>query len=284
MIVGIAGLGITGASLAKAIKLKTSHYVFGYDKNNNINIKAKITKVIDDIAEGDMLKKLDVLFLALPPGETVRYLEFHSRLLSPDVTVIDMCDIKVPICRDGFRIAEQYGFTFIGAHPFAESVKKGFDASNPKFFDGANIVLTPTASAPVLILDKVQRLLRAVGFGNIEISSPREHDRMAAFTSQLTRIISNAYIKSPVAANHYGFSGESYKSISRGAKLDAEMWADILSLNREFVIPELSAMCERLAEYLDALKDDDVNKLKKLLEEGSSLSEYIDGKENNLWK
>ena len=62
------------------------------------------------------------------------------------------------------------------------------------------------------------------------------------------------------------------------------MWADILSLNREFVIPELSAMCERLAEYLDALKDDDVNKLKKLLEEGSSLSEYIDGKENNLWK
>ncbi len=100
MIVGIAGLGITGASLAKAIKLKTSHYVFGYDKNNDINIKAKITKVIDDIAEGDMLKKLDVLFLALPPGETVRYLEFHSRLLSPDVTVIDMCDIKVPICRD----------------------------------------------------------------------------------------------------------------------------------------------------------------------------------------
>lgn len=284
MKIGIAGLGITGASLAKAIKLKTSHYVFGYDKNNDINIKAKITKVIDDIAEGDILKKLDVLFLALPPGETIRYLDLYSRMLSPDVTVIDMCDVKTPICREGFNAAEKCGFTFIGAHPFAESVKSGFEASNPKFFDGTSIVLTPTSSAPVLVLDRVQRLLRAVGFGNIEISSPREHDRMAAFTSQLTRIISNAYIKSPSAASHYGFSGESYKSISRGAKLDAEMWADILSLNSEFLIPELSSMCERLSEYLAALRSNDKNKLKKLLEEGSDLSDYIDGKENNLWK
>ena len=282
MFVGIIGLGITGASMAKAIKLKTEHRVLGYDKDNDTNIKAKILRVVDDTLGFDNMGECKVLMLAIGPDETLHFLREHAGRLSSCEIVIDLCSVKKPICDEAAKLSEEYGFTFIGANPMTDSVKSGFDASRPSLFEGTSMVLTPSYDTSIQALDTLKTLFTRIGFGNIEICSPSEHDRITAFTSQLCRIISSAYIKSPSANEHYGLSAESYENFSKLASLDEKLWTEIFFANKENLESEIELFIGNLQEYLDALKYTNISKMKSLLEEGRKRKEYIDSKGDAL--
>ena len=282
MFVGIIGLGMAGASMAKAIKLKTEHRVLGYDKDSEINIKAKLLRVVDDTLGFDNIGECSVLILALSPNETLNFIREYSSRLTGCEAVIDLCGIKKPICDEAFKLAAEYGYTFIGAHPMAEGLKKGFDNSKPSFYDGTSIVLTPSYDTSIQVLDMLKKLFMRIGFANIEISTPIEHDRIAAYTSQLTRIISSAYIKSQTAREHYGISAESYESFSKFSLLDEKMWAETLLANKEYVENELTFFIDNLNKYLSALKEGNVVRMRSLLEEGKKCKEYVDSKKDAL--
>ena len=284
MFVGIIGLGLIGASMAKAIKLKTEHRVLGYDKDNDTNIKAKILRVVDDTLGFDNMGECSVLMLAVGPDETLDFLREHAGRLGCCDIVIDLCGVKKPICDEAFKLSKEYGFTFIGAHPMAESVKSGFDASRSNLFDGVSMALTPSYDTSIQALDTLKTLFTRIGFGNIEICTPAEHDRIIAFTSQLGHIISSAYIKSPSAGEHYGISAESYENISGTASLDEKLWTDLFFANKENLETEIELFIDNMQAYLDALKNGDLPKMRHLLEEGRKRKEYIDSKGDTLIK
>ena len=100
---------------------------------------------------------------------------------------------------------------------------------------------------------------------------------MIAFTSQMPHILSNAFIKSPTARNHKGFSAGSYRDMTRVAWLNPQMWAELFLENRDNTLYELDTYIDNLKSYRDALAEKDLAKLICLLEEGKRRKEEVDG-------
>ena len=153
----------------------------------------------------------------------------------------------------------------------------GFKYSRANLFEGAPMVLVPHRFDDMALLERAKAALSPCGFGSFSVTTAADHDRMIAFTSQIPHIISNAFIKSPTAAAHKGFSAGSYRDLTRVAWLNPGMWAELFLENREFVLNELDTLLSSLNAYRDAVAAADRDKLTALLEEGKRRKEAVDG-------
>ena len=138
------------------------------------------------------------------------------------------------------------------------------------------MVLVPSRFDDPVLLENAKNLLAPCGFGSFSVTSAEAHDTMIAFTSQMPHIVSNAFIKSPTATSHKGFSAGSYKDLTRVAWLNPEMWAELFLSNKENVLKELSFFIDSLREYQSAIEEHDAQRLIKLLEDGKNCKEAID--------
>ena len=138
------------------------------------------------------------------------------------------------------------------------------------------MVFTPT-KGPIESMSRLKDLFTAIGFTNIQIATPEEHDKKIAFTSQLAHVVSNAYIKSPTAMEHMGFSAGSYKDLTRVAKLNEHMWTELFLENPENLTNEIDMLIDNLKKYSDAIKAKDSETLCDLLRDGREKKALIDG-------
>lgn len=276
MNVGILGLGLIGGSLARAYAL-AGHTVFAAEKDENILSFAILSGAVHEPLNADTVGKCGLILLAIYPGGSIRWLEENAPLVSRGALVMDCCGIKEEICARSFPLAEQYGFTFIGGHPMAGSHFSGFRYSRATLFRGAPMVLVPPRFDEMALLQRAKDALEPCGFGSFSVTTAKEHDKMIAFTSQMPHILSNAYIKSPTALGHKGFSAGSYKDLTRVAWLNAPMWAELFLENKENVLFELDTYLDSLQKYRDALAREDETALTALLEEGKKRKEAVDG-------
>ena len=159
----------------------------------------------------------------------------------------------------------------------AGSQFSGFKYSRYDLFEGAPMVLVPHRFDDIDLLDRAKIALAPCGFGSFSVTTAEDHDRMIAFTSQMPHILSNAFIKSPTAASHKGFSAGSYRDLTRVAWLNPQMWAELFMENKGFVKSELEFYIAALTEYRDAIEADDMDRLIRLLDEGKRRKEQVDG-------
>jgi prephenate dehydrogenase len=174
-------------------------------------------------------------------------------------------------------LAQRYGFTFIGGHPMAGTHNSGFKYSRSSMFQGAPMVLVPPKFDDIELLQRAKDALAPCKFGSFSVTTADDHDRMIAFTSQMPHIVSNAYIKSPTALEHRGFSAGSYKDLTRVAWLNAQMWAELIMNNRDHTLFELKTYIQALQAYQTAIENEDLDTLVALLEEGKRRKEEVDG-------
>ena len=127
------------------------------------------------------------------------------------------------------------------------------------------------------LLQRVKDALKPCNFGFFSVTTAEEHDKMIAFTSQMPHILSNAFIKSPTALKHKGFSAGSYKDLTRVAWLNPQMWAELFLENRENVLFELDYYIDSLKQYQQAIRDEDMDTLVALLDEGKKRKEEVGG-------
>ena len=139
------------------------------------------------------------------------------------------------------------------------------------------MVLVPQDPGDINLLDKVKQLLRPAGFGTISVTTAEDHDRLIAFTSQMAHVVSNAFIKSPTAKSHKGFSAGSYKDMTRVAWLNPELWAQLFLENKDNLLNEIQILTDNLARYQSAIEQDDKEALVSLLDEGRRIKEEVDG-------
>ncbi len=276
MTVGILGLGLIGGSLARAYK-KAGHTVLAFNRNQNILSFAQLAGVVDGPMDEDTIPQCQLILLSIYSAASVAWLKENARHISKTTLVIDCCGIKKDICDACFPIAEAYGFTFVGGHPMAGSHNSGFKYSRSNLFQGAPMVLVPPRFDDPLLLQRVKDALSPCGFKQFSITTAAEHDRMIAFTSQMPHIISNAFIKSPTALSHKGFSAGSYKDLTRVAWLNPEMWAELFLSNKENILRELDLYIDSLEQYRNAISNDDAACLVALLDEGRRRKEEVDG-------
>ena len=276
MKVGILGLGLIGGSMARAFS-KAGHTVYAADTDETILSFAQLSGAVSAEMNSSNIGLCDLLLLAIYPEGSARWLEENAHLVSPNALVMDLCGIKEEICRRCFPLAERYGFTFVGGHPMAGSHFSGFKYSRSNLFQGAPMVLVPPRFDDIMLLQRVKDALAPCNFGAFSVCTAQEHDRLIAFTSQMPHVLSKAYIKSPTALSHRGFSAGSYKDLTRVAWLNAPMWAELCMENRENMLYELDTYIRSLEAYRAALQAQDMAALTALLEEGRSRKEEVDG-------
>lgn len=276
MTVGILGLGLIGGSLARAYAL-AGHTVYAKNRDENTLSFAMLSGAVHGKLDEKTIPKCNLILLAIYPGGCAQWLEENGKYISKDTLVLDCCGIKKEVCARCFPVAEQYGFTFVGGHPMAGSQFSGFKYSRANLYQGAPMVLVPPRYDDIELLQRVKDALAPCGFGMYSVTSAEDHDKMIAFTSQMPHVLSNAFIKSPTARNHKGFSAGSYKDLTRVAWLNAPMWSELFLENRENLLFELNTYLDNLTAYRDALENRDEKTLTALLEEGKKAKEEVDG-------
>lgn len=276
MTVGILGLGLIGGSLARAYALE-GHRVLCANRDESMLSFAVLSGAVEAPLTSKNIAECDLILLAIYPDGSAAWLEQNACYIRKGTLVMDCCGIKREICRRCFPLAKEYGFTFIGGHPMAGNQFSGFKYSRANLFEGAPMVLVPDRFDDIDLLDRAKQALSPCHFGSFSVTTAENHDRMIAFTSQMPHIVSNAFIKSPTALEHRGFSAGSYKDLTRVAWLNAPMWAELFLENREYTLSELDAFIASLRQYRKAIAENDENALIALLEEGKRRKEEVDG-------
>ena len=276
MKVGILGLGLIGGSLARAYA-KADHTVLACEQDETMLGFAQLSGACHGVLNEKTIPECDLILLAIYSGGSAAWLEENGHFIRQDALVIDCCGIKKEICQRCFPVAKRYGFTFVGGHPMAGSHNSGFKYSRSNLFQGAPMVLVPPRYDDMQLLEQCKEALSPCRFGSFTVTTAQEHDRMIAFTSQMPHIVSNAFIKSPTALSHKGFSAGSYKDLTRVAWLNPQMWAELFLSNQENVLKELDQYIEALHGYRSAIADGDEARLIDLLNEGRVRKEEVDG-------
>ena len=276
MRVGILGLGLIGGSLARAYA-KAGHRVFAQDQDASILEFAQLAGAVEAPLNQETIPQCDLILLAIYTGGCIAWLEENAGKISPEALVMDCCGVKKEICDFAFPVAEKYGFTFIGGHPMAGSHQSGFKYSRSNLLQGAPMVLVPPRFDDARLLERAVEALAPCHFGKFSVTTGEKHDEMIAFTSQMPHIVSNAYIKSPTAAAHKGFSAGSYKDLTRVAWLNPGMWAELFLANKENILKELDVYIHSLCQYRDAIVREDEAQLVQLLEDGRRRKKEVDG-------
>ena len=268
MNIAVIGLGLIGGSLAKGIKARTSHTVYGCDISEETMLLARLCGAIDGELNDDNLPQCDIVLVALRPADTVRWVQENAGKISSGAAVIDMCGVKRAVCKPLSDIAAEHGFAYIGGHPMAGKERGRFINSADTLFVGAPMILTPDERTTPQLLENLEKLFTDIGFARMVYTSPDEHDRIIAYTSQLAHIASSAYIKSPEAQRQRGFSAGSYRDMTRVAHLDEDMWTELCMDNADYLTEQAELLAAHLQEYIGALRDRDENRLRELFRDG----------------
>lgn len=275
MKIGIVGLGLIGGSLARAYH-RSGAEVYGYNRNKVVQDYAILEGTLAGELNEQTMVECDAIFIALYPERTVEFLENNAAVIPQNAVVIDCCGNKRMVCEAGFRLADEYGFTFIGGHPMAGTQFSGYAKSRADMFDGASMIIVPPHADDIMLLDRVKKILTPAGFAHVTVTTAEHHDAMIAYTSQMCHILSNAYVKSPRAQEHKGYSAGSYRDLTRVAWLNENMWTELFLENKDHLIEELDLVIKHLQEYRDAMAGDDAENLCRLLAEGRICKERVD--------
>ena len=277
MTVGVVGLGLIGGSFVKAYH-EAGHSVLAWNRSRGTLEYGLLSGEVDGELTVENVSACDLILICVYPEAAIAWLRDMGPSIGDRPLVLDCCGTKQTVCAACFPLASECGFTFVGAHPMAGTQYSGYKYARADLFRGAPMVLVPPVLDDIELLGRVKKLLEPAGFGRFPVTTAEKHDESIAFTSQLPHLVSNAFIKSPAARSHQGYSAGSYKDMTRVAWLNPGMWTELFQENREHLLTELHTLIESLEQYEDALEQQDGDKLFRLLEEGTRIKEEVDGR------
>ena len=277
MTLGVVGLGLIGGSFVKAYHA-AGHRVLAWNRSPAILEYAMLSGEVDGKLDAETASGCDLILLCVYPDAAIAWLREMAPYIGQGPLVMDCCGTKRVVCEACFPLAKEYGFTYIGGHPMAGTQYSGYKYARANLYKGAPMVLVPPVFDDIELLSRAKELLAPAGFGRFSVTTAEKHDESIAFTSQLAHVVSNAYIKSPTALGHKGFSAGSYKDMTRVAWLNPRMWTELFLENRENLLGELDTIIASLSAYRDALERRDAETLELLLEEGKRRKEEVDGR------
>ncbi len=271
MKIGIAGLGLIGGSIAKSLTA-AGHAVYGFDINKEVEGAALECGAIAGRAD---FAECEAVFVCLCPRSAAAFM--LDTAFAPGALVTDICGVKRFMYESVAEPLKARGVDYVGSHPMAGREVGGFANSSAELFFGASYIITREADTNEAAAEKLSGLARDMGCGRVTYSSAEEHDMEIAYTSQLAHVVSNCYMKNP-AALKTGFSAGSFLDLTRVAKLDAAMWAELFLENADFLGKDIDIIIEELSRVRSAMQRGDEEELRVLLKQGSEIKEKISPK------
>ena len=269
MNIGIVGLGLMGGSLGRALCKLTENKVFATDKDEEAMMKGALLKAYHERLTHENAAEIDVLVMALLPSAMPSVAEEYLPLLKDGAVVTDIAGVKRPVVALMKELSAKFpSLSFAGGHPMAGREFSGVAHSAVNLFEGSTVLLVPVDS-PLETLAALKNLYTSVGAEGVVITSAEEHDKMISYTSQLAHVVSSAYVQSPSAHRHYGYSAGSFRDMTRVARMNADMWTELMTDNADYLAEEVRDIADRLDAFAACLEKGDAAALHDMLERGN---------------
>lgn len=264
----VVGMGLIGGSVCKALKEFTTHTVFGVDTDPVTTRSALQDGAVDGIVEDGDFSRFDMTIVCLYPYVTRDFLEQNMERFKPGSIVCDFCGIKTFLVESMTAAAQARGVRYVSAHPMAGREVGGYENSLKTLYVGKNFIVTPVAGTDEDAKKEVLLLATQMGVTRTIETSPEQHDKIIAYTSQLAHIVSSAYVKSPTIEGELGFTGGSFQDMTRVATVNENMWTALFMLNDGPLLAELDMLIENLSLYRQALAEKNDRLMYVLLRDG----------------
>jgi prephenate dehydrogenase len=253
--IGIVGMGLMGGAVAMALRNRcgvAQSNLLAYDIDGNALNLAKEAGLIAQgwtgSTAGEMLARCDVVFLCPGPAALVKFLDEWEHSFKPGTLLTDIAGVKGSIAARAEKLRSDIEFS--PGHPMAGAEGGGFAAAARCNFQGKNYILTPLARNKPENLQFLKDLIHRMGFGRITETSPAEHDRKIAFTSQLCHVIAASLIDCEADTAITRFGGGSFEELTRIAVFNAPLWTELFTTNRDALLERI----DQFEDSLDALK------------------------------
>lgn len=274
MKVFIVGLGLMGSSYAEGL-VKKGYQVYGYDHDQDVFQRAIKYGLIDKESSLKNLNEMDLILLALYPEDNIRFVEKYHHMFHENQLITDISGTKVDVVKAIENILSDK-IAYTSHHPMAGKETKGIESRDYKFFKGANFLIVHTNRTKPkdeLILKKIAADL---GFKHTLTVSPKEHDELIAFTSQLTHILAVGLVNSDSYEHTKYATGDSYRDLTRIAKINENLWSELFLENKVALIERIQAFEKSLDILKDLIVNDDQEGLKKALKKAKEKRESFD--------
>ncbi len=238
----IVGLGVMGGSYAKALT-KKGYKIKAIDisrKTIDYALENKLISYGTTEVEPSLVSEADIIVFALYPHTFKKWITDYQKYFRPGIIITDVTGVKGCIVYDIQSILRE-DVEFIAAHPMAGRERSGIEYSDDKVFIGANYIVTPTAKNTRQAIELCKTLGSELGFKKISEITPELHDEMIAFLSQLTHCIAVALMTAGENPSLRDYSGDSFRDLTRIAKINDEMWSELFLLNRDALLREMDS-------------------------------------------
>lgn len=273
----LVGLGLMGGSYAIALK-KKNYRVRAITRTQSSIDYAVDKGIIDEgsteVNEG-WVKEADLIIFAIYPQALIEWIDVHGSLIEPGTLVTDVTGVKVAIVAY-IQDRLKPGVEFIGSHPMAGREVYGVENATDKIFQGANFIVTPSERNTQEGIEACKQLGQELGFARISVLSPEDHDDMIGFLSQLTHCIAVSLMTSNDSDHLVDYTGDSFRDLTRIAKINEDMWTELFLLNKDSLLSHMDAFEASFDELKTALKDEDEEKMKKLMRKSTNRRKLFD--------
>ena len=264
----IIGVGLIGGSLARALKEKNlAKVIYGYGRDHSRLEDAQKSNVIDDFSTSikEAIVDAEIIVIATPVGTFQSILREIEPIVSSSVIITDVGSTKTDIVNSVNDVLRAKSSCFIPAHPIAGKEKSGFEVSDAKLFEGKKVIITPQENNISESIKTIEKMWKSVG-AEVDFMSPESHDNLLGMTSHLPHMLAFSLVNYLVDQNPMAsiYAGGGFKDFSRIASGDAVMWRDICLQNKDQIISHLKGYQSTLNDLLDAIDDENSEKLDHL--------------------
>lgn len=273
----VVGLGVIGGSYAMRLSEK-GFKVTAIEKNkDSLSLAKEKGWIVSGSTTPDkaLIAGADIIVIALYPHALIDWVRDHAGDCKSGVVITDVTGVKSGVVGAVQEILPP-GAEFIAAHPMAGREKSGAANADASVFDGANFIIVPTERNTQDGIGLARQLGEMLGFGAISVLSPAEHDRVVAFLSQLTHCIAVALMNACDSAEFSKFTGDSFRDLTRIARINDEMWSELFLWNKAALLTEMDRFRAAFDQIEAAVKNDDRDTLRELMRQSSRHRELFD--------
>jgi len=277
----IIGLGVIGGGYAKALTYGGYRHVRCITKNSSDIDYAMAHGMIEfgtSTVDEELVRESELIIFALYPHVFKEWVSEHRGLFSKGTIITDVTGVKSGIVEE-IQSLMPSGVEFISAHPMAGREKSGVEFSNAEVFRGANYIVVPTEKNTENAINICKKLGEALGFSKISELSVKEHDEMIAFLSQLTHCIAVVLMNSNEKDGLEKYTGDSFRDLTRIAKINEVMWSELFILNREALLSEMDSFIKKFTEFRTMLEDANSADMKSEMIKATKKRELFDKRE-----
>ncbi len=278
----IAGLGLMGGSYAESLTQRGFEVGALARRQDAIDyaLKKGIIKHGRSDIDPEYIGQFDLIIFAMYPHAFIEWIEKNQQYIKPGALISDVTGVK---CSVVYRVQDMLrsDLEFISAHPMAGRECSGVENARAQIFEGANYIVTPTDKNTPEAIETAKEIGRIMGFRMIAELTPEKHDEMIGFLSQLAHCIAVSLMVCKDSHHLVDYTGDSFRDLTRIAKINDEMWSELFLLNRDELVAQMDLFSEKFSLMRNSIANGDRETIRQMMRLSTERRKYFDVKKEN---